>query len=217
MFGSRRSAITGHRRDRHLEPLQFAFQFVDAVLAAPHEHDALGRAARQLADGLGTDRAAGPRHEHRAAIDVVAHGGDVHGHRRAPQQVIDPDLAQQRHLHVASEHLVHAGDDTNRHRRAGLEHERPHPSDEGPVGGSDGDHDLVALQLTHDANEVVHRTDDVYAVDAESTLRRIVVHDRDRYEAGQRMAQHLAHHRVAPSPAPTMTTRRPVEAGAARR
>ena len=153
--------------------------------------------ARDLAAELGADRAAGARHEHDLALQVVGDRLEVDLDGLAPEHVLDLDGAQL------------AGEVARRPRRdrralgsvltgtSSGARRLDDPRAQLARGGRDRDQHLVRPSVADDVREVGGRAEHADAVEAQVALARVVVEQADRRVAERRGALHLLHDELA--------------------
>ena len=190
----------GEHRDRDADVavlLELAQDLEQVVLGVVDEHQPPRIDPGDLAAQLRADRAAGAGDEHDLAGQVGPDPLELHPHRLAAEDVLDPDLAQlpgdAQLTRAVGQQLEHgrggadrdpalaAGGDDAAAQRAGRRRDR--------------DHDLVGLELVEDPGQIRRRgraehLEPVLVLDA--LLARIVVDEADRPQAELRVADQLA-------------------------
>jgi hypothetical protein len=168
------------------------------------EHEPARADPGDLAAQLGADRAAGARHHHHAAREVLADALDLHAHGLAAEHVLHADLAD---LADQAAGGVGGGSpqqlEDGRHRphgHAALAAGGDHPGAHGARRRRDRDQHLVGLDVLEHPAELLGRAEHLEAVDPRAALARVVVDEADGPVPERRVAQDLLEQHPAAVP-----------------
>ena len=152
--------------------------------------------AGDLADQLRADRSAGAGDQDALVLEVGADAVELHHHRVAAEDVLDPDLAQLAgELDAAAQELEHGRQGS--HRDLALTAGGDYLAAQDPRGRRDRDHDLVRRELVADPADLVGGPEHLEPDRAHVALRGIVVDEADRVGAERRIELQLADHHLA--------------------
>ena len=165
------------------------------VLSLVEQHQEPRPHASDLAAKLRSDRAAGARDHHDLVVQVGADPLQLHHHRLASEDVLDPDLAELAgELDVSAQQLEHGRQ--RAHRDLALPARRDHLGAQHAGRRRNRDDHLVRRLAVEDRADVVRRAQDLHPGRVHAPLAGIVVQEAHRAGAKARVQPHLAGHHL---------------------
>src|SRR5439155_14686478 len=181
-----------HRRGNVSLVLELALDREEIVLGVAEQHEPVRLHAGDLAAELRADRAPRAGHEHDLAGEVGAYTLELDVHGLASEHVLDPNLAHLARERPARLQQLEHGRQRAHGDRAGtaLAH---YASARRARGRGDGDDHLIRVGLIEDARQVLFGVaPHAHAVDAQSSLLRVVIEEADGRQPELTIAHDLA-------------------------